>query len=208
MQVITDAAVVRSLQLKDSFHAPVKSKSFASRSLSLMLVPVPSALSRKEVEKAQRKQKHDHNAMEVPFRKGDRVFVHKPGLRRGEAHKFTRPFQGPFCITDIWETGADVVLIDKPKAGTTRVSLNSLRRCPKEICTLDLEQETDEVAAWEGEEHGEEVASCPEPTGRPPSPEAPPPLPREPPSVESGSQSGRGVSGVWLHSHKKKNGMN
>ena len=92
-------------------------------------------MARAEVKKAQRNQKryHDRHAQTVPFQRGDRVFVHKPGLKRGKAHKFYRPFQGPYRIIEIWGTGAEVLLIEKPKAGTIRVALDRLRRCPKEI---------------------------------------------------------------------------
>ena len=54
-------------------------------------------MARAEVKKAQRNKKcyHDRHAQKVPFQRGDRVFVHKPGLKRGKAHKFCCPFQGP-----------------------------------------------------------------------------------------------------------------
>ena len=155
-------------------------------------------LARSEVGKAQTKQKrqYDRHAVEVPFRKGDRVFVHNPGLKRGKAHKFARPFQGPFRITDIWETGADVMLIEQPKASTTRVSLNRLRRCPEEIHTLDQEEESEEVATLEEEECGREATSQLESAG------SPEPLP---PSSEGETnlQSGRGVWRGRLRDRKK-----
>ena len=86
-------------------------------------------LARGMVQKAQAKQKKQydqHAREEVSFKKGDRVFVHMPGKKRGKAHKFSCPFQGPYGITSIWETGAEVVLVDKPQAGAIQVALNRL----------------------------------------------------------------------------------
>ena len=92
-------------------------------------------LAREQVQKAQRRQKtqHDLHARDPGFRVGDRVFVLMPAKRQGKAHKFARPFGGPYRIVAMCENGAEVKLIDKPQSDTIRVALNRVRRCPVEI---------------------------------------------------------------------------
>ena len=92
-------------------------------------------LVREQVEKAQHKQKkqHDRHSRDPGFKVGERVFVYMPAELRGKAYKFARPFRGPYHILRLFENGAEVRLIEKPKADSIRVALNRARRCPSEI---------------------------------------------------------------------------
>ena len=92
-------------------------------------------LARAQVQKAHHRQKHQHDrlARDPAFRVGDRVFVYMPGLKSGKAHKFTRPFRGPYRIVALFQNGAEVRPTDKPGAETIHVALNRVRRCPCEI---------------------------------------------------------------------------
>ncbi len=60
-------------------------------------------MARTEVKKAQSKQKryYDQRAKGHQFRVGDHVFVHMPGVKKGKAHKFARPFHGPYWVVEL-----------------------------------------------------------------------------------------------------------
>ena len=96
-------------------------------------------LAQAQVQKAQRKQKwhHDRHARDPGFQVGECVFVYMPTERLGKAHKFARPFRGPYRIMNLFDNGAEVKLIEKPQAGTIRVALDRVRRCPYEIESTD-----------------------------------------------------------------------
>ena len=100
-------------------------------------------MARAHVKKAQRRQQrnYDKRATPVTLRKGDRVYLHVPSAKQGKAHKFARPFRGPYRIVSLYNNGADIRPVDKPHQDTIRVSLNRLRKCPKEIpgSVVDLE---------------------------------------------------------------------
>ena len=51
-----------------------------------------------EIGKAQERQKkaYDQKARQADIQVGTRVFVHKPALKQRKAHKFARPFTGPY----------------------------------------------------------------------------------------------------------------
>ena len=66
----------------------------------------------------------------------ERVFLYVPSAKQGKAHKFARPFRGPYRIINLYDNGADIRPVDRPQQATTRVSLNRLRKCPKEISEL------------------------------------------------------------------------
>ena len=113
-------------------------------------------LAQENVRKAQQKQKrhHDRCAKEPKLRKGDRVFVYMPAAKRGKAHKFARPFSGPYRVVELFNNGAEVNLIAKPKTANIRVAFNRIRRCPNEIPdrqNLD-ESESDDSAHPDPEE--------------------------------------------------------
>ena len=88
-----------------------------------------------QVEKAQRKQKwqHDRHAWDPRFNVGDRVFVYMPVEFLEKAYKFARPFKGPYRILTMFDSGAEVKLIEKLQADAIRVALNHVQRCPCEI---------------------------------------------------------------------------
>lgn len=63
-------------------------------------------LAREQIRKSQHKQKkhYDRHAAETHFRVGDRVFLHVPSATTGKAHKFSRLFHGPYCISSLRQT--------------------------------------------------------------------------------------------------------
>ena len=65
------------------------------------------------------------------------MYVHMPADCLGKAFKFIRPFKGPYRIIRLFANDAEVKLINKPQAGTIRVALNQVRRCPFEIKNPD-----------------------------------------------------------------------
>ncbi len=79
------------------------------------------------------KTQHDCRAKDPGFQVGDRVFVFMPGEKLGKAHRLARPFKGPYRIVAMYDNGAEVKLIDKPRNPTIRVALNRVRWCPSEI---------------------------------------------------------------------------
>jgi len=92
-------------------------------------------LARQNISQSQKKQKqhYDKRARLRDYHVGDRVFVHMPGDVRGKAWKFARPFHGPYRILELTPTNASVRLVDKPQDAPIFVSLDRVRRCPKEI---------------------------------------------------------------------------
>ena len=92
-------------------------------------------LARQNVQQAQKKQKqyYDQKTKEPQYRVGDRVFVHMPGAVQGKAWKFSRPFYGPYRILELTHTNASVRPVDRPQESSIFVSLNRLRRCPREL---------------------------------------------------------------------------
>lgn len=56
-------------------------------------------------------------------------------MKQGKAHKFARPFTGPYQVTKLYSIGADLKLISKPAAAVIRISLDRIRLCPSEIGT-------------------------------------------------------------------------
>ena len=63
----------------------------------------------------------------------ERVFLFKPAEKAGEAHKFARPYHGPFWVIELGTNTAKVRRVDKPKGEPILVSLDQLRQCPEEI---------------------------------------------------------------------------
>ena len=59
------------------------------------------------------------------------MFVFMPSLKSGPAHKLALPYKGPYRIIRLYENGADVQLIDCPRAQPIRVALNRLRHYPQ-----------------------------------------------------------------------------
>ena len=101
------------------------------------------ALARSNVKKAQQRQKRNYGrgSSTVSLKVGERVYLHVPSAKRGKAHKFARPFKGPYRILALYENGADIRSIDHPREEPKRVSLNRLRKCPQEIASRDQDQD-------------------------------------------------------------------
>ena len=53
-----------------------------------------------------------------------------PALKSGPAHELARPYKGPYRIVQLFPNGAEVKLVDNPRAPTIRVALNRVRRSP------------------------------------------------------------------------------
>ena len=118
--------------------------------------------AREQIEKAQQKQKrqHDKHSKDPGFKVGDRVFVYMPASRCGESYKFSKPFKGPFCITSVYNNGADLKSIAKPRSKPIRVAFNRIRRCPKEMQNSeDIRSDTEDADDFEEENNESEVPS-------------------------------------------------
>ena len=78
-------------------------------------------MSQKQVKKVQQRQQrnYDQSAKPVILRVGDRVFLHVPSAKQGKAHKFARPFRGPYRIINLYNNGADIRPVDRPQQATT-----------------------------------------------------------------------------------------
>lgn len=92
-------------------------------------------LAQAEVKKAQNRQKkyYDRRAKEPKFQVGDRVFIYMPSAKKGKAHKFSRPFHGPFRVLELAPNDAKVIPVDKPRDQAIYVALERLRFCPSEL---------------------------------------------------------------------------
>ena len=87
------------------------------------------------IRKAQTKQKefYDRHAGDHKFKVGERVMVYMPGDVTGKDWKLARPYHGPFRITTLTPTNAEVELIEKPSDPPLFVSISRLRRCYPEM---------------------------------------------------------------------------
>jgi hypothetical protein len=75
-------------------------------------------MAQKKIVIAQRRQsvQHDRHARLSKFCLGDRVFIFNPAMKSGKAHKLSLPFQGPYCVTSVYDTSLDVCPVDRPDA--------------------------------------------------------------------------------------------
>ena len=92
-------------------------------------------LAREHVLKAQRHQKkfHDRHSRMTSCRVGDRVFVLMPAAKAGKAHKFARPFHGPYRVLEVTTNNARAVPVGKPQDAPIFVALERIRHCPEEV---------------------------------------------------------------------------
>ena len=101
---------------------------------SRMLLDMSNAwkLAQENLEKAQGKQKHQHdkNTRDFKFAVRDRVFMHMPAIRSGPAYKLTRPYEGPYQVIATHLNGVELQSVQQPKAKPIRVALNRVRKCP------------------------------------------------------------------------------
>ena len=83
---------------------------------------------REQINKAQQKQKrqHDKHVRDPDFKIGDRVFVYIPASRQGEGYKFSKPFDRPFKALSLFDNGAELKNINKPRSKVIRVALNKM----------------------------------------------------------------------------------
>ena len=91
--------------------------------------------ARAHIKKAQSRQKKYYDCQAKPrqFAPGDRVFVHMPAAKSGQAWKLARPFHGPFRVTEVMDGGVEVAPVNRPQDKSFRVSLQRVRPCPEEI---------------------------------------------------------------------------
>ncbi len=54
-------------------------------------------------------------------------------MKKGKAHKFARPFHGPYLVVELSPNDAKVVPVDRPREQLTYVALERLRQCPNEL---------------------------------------------------------------------------
>lgn len=83
--------------------------------------------ARVAIRKAQKKC-HDRQAKDPKISVGENVFVYFPAKKSGKAYKFARPFQGPYIVQRV-----QLKKVGHPRAKPLQVSLNRVRRCPKEL---------------------------------------------------------------------------
>ena len=97
-------------------------------------------LAREQIEKSQKKQKkyHDRHATETDLQVGDRVLLYVPYAASGKAHKFARPFHGPYRILEVTRNDARIVPVHSPKEEPIFVAIDRIRRCPPEISQEDF----------------------------------------------------------------------
>ena len=93
------------------------------------------SLAQQKVKEAQVQQKMDYDRRARPrkFFEGERVFIFMPAAKNSKAHKFARPFHGPFRVLEANNTGVVVRPVNQPDVPSIRVALNRVRRCPNEI---------------------------------------------------------------------------
>ena len=92
-------------------------------------------LACKNICKAQSQQKkqHDRSSRPADFKVGDRVFVYMPAAKSTKAHKFARPFYGPYRVVETCTNGVEVRPVDAPQTTPIRVALNRVRFCPTQL---------------------------------------------------------------------------
>ena len=98
------------------------------------------SLAREQIQKSQHKQKkyYDRSASASNLQVGDRVFLYVPSAKAGKAHKFARPFHGPYRVLELTPNDARIIPVHRPKDEPIFVALDRIRRCPSEISTEDF----------------------------------------------------------------------
>ena len=109
---------------------------------------MPDAWNRAKeaLQKTQQKQQHYKRGEATSFCEGDVAFIFMPA---GAERKLQCPDDGPYHITRLWSTGAEVTrLVHKKK--TIHVALERLRCCPPELLkAAGLSSPEDDVAGLE-----------------------------------------------------------
>ena len=76
---------------------------------------------------------HDRHSHCPVFHVEDRAFVYMPAMKSGPAHKFARPYKGPYRVVATFNNGDKVYPVDRSHPRPIRVALNRVRCCPAEI---------------------------------------------------------------------------
>ena len=117
---------------------------------SVMVREMSSAWNRAQeaVEKAQKQQKrqYDKSANDLKFVIGDRVFVCMLARKTGHRTKLACPFEGPYRVVRVYPNGVEVQPVEKPRSQPISVALNRVRRCPKQVPSLEESVEIDQRA--------------------------------------------------------------
>ena len=93
------------------------------------------ALAQNQIKKAQEHQKrnYDRNTQTPDHQVGDKVWLYMPARKQGPLRKFALPYEGPYLITNIPETGVELRPVDKPTARPIRVAWERIRRGPRSM---------------------------------------------------------------------------
>lgn len=88
-------------------------------------------LAMESIRKAQDKQRrfYDQHSTNPTLQVGDRVMVFMPSETVGKHRKLARPYHGPYRVTNITPTNAEVQLIEYPSEPTIFVAIDRLRKC-------------------------------------------------------------------------------
>ena len=111
---------------------------------------MPGTVHKKPCERLNRSS--STTSMEWPplLSDGDVVFIFMPVRTTGAERKLQCPNDGPYRITWLWSTGAEVTRLRHKK--TIRVALERLRCCsPKLLQAAGLSSLEDAVAGWEAD---------------------------------------------------------
>ena len=87
------------------------------------------------IQQAQEKQRRQHDKGRRPteFQEGETVYLFMPAKLTGKERKLQSPTDGPYKITRLWPTGAEVVKLKGQDSKPIRIALDRLRKCPEEL---------------------------------------------------------------------------
>ena len=87
-----------------------------------------------------------------------------PAAKSNKAYKFAKPFQGPYRVVWLYENGAELQLVDHPRASPIRVAMNRLRLCPTELAGMPA---STPPSAEESPNYSQEVEDSSDPPKEP-----------------------------------------
>ena len=94
---------------------------------------------RKARELVLSKTQYTKRARDPKLSVGDVVFVYFPAKKSGKVYKFARPFQGPYVVQKLFDNEVQVKKIGRSRCKPLQVSLNRVRKSPKELATDEPE---------------------------------------------------------------------
>ena len=114
------------------------------------------------IAQSKQKRNYDKHKKATPpcVSEGDGVMLNVPAEWSGKAYKFARPFRGPYRAVKVLPNGVELVLISKPKAPSIRVSIDRVRRCPREIAELGDTKEVPIADLFDNPDAVEETEIC------------------------------------------------